>query len=209
MRIDTAAAPPFMKNGFVVSSETTREAVLIDPGDEIDELLDVIERGRLQVKAILLTHAHLDHVTGVAAAKGALGVPIWLHKDDLFLYESAVEQGRMFGRRQGAAASRFVLRNESAVSIRRDVVDVIPTPTLPGRRVPRDRQGRLAAARPVRRRHPLHGIDRADRPAGRQPPDPASIDSNRAVRVSGRNWSSGHGPDTTIGRERRSNPFLA
>ena len=44
MRIDTAAAPPFMKNGFVVSSETTREAVLIDPGDEVDELLDVIRR---------------------------------------------------------------------------------------------------------------------------------------------------------------------
>src|SRR5262245_41743872 len=97
MRIDAAAAPPFMKNGFVVSCETTREAVLIDPGDAVDELLEVIERGRLHVKAILLTHAHLDHVTGVGAAKEALAVPIWLHKDDLFLYEGAAEQGRMFG----------------------------------------------------------------------------------------------------------------
>ena len=97
MRIDTAAAPPFMKNGFVVSCETTRDAVLIDPGDEVEELLEVIERGHLHVKAILLTHAHLDHVTGVRAAKETLHVPIWLHKDDLFLYKAVRQQGQMLG----------------------------------------------------------------------------------------------------------------
>src|SRR5262249_48216152 len=56
-------------------------------------------RERLRIRHILLTHAHLDHVTGVAAAKRALGVPVYLHRDDLFLYESVVQQGASFGLR--------------------------------------------------------------------------------------------------------------
>ena len=97
MNIYTAAVPPFMKNGFVVSCEETHEGVLIDPGDEVDQLLDAARRARVTVLAILLTHAHFDHITGVGRAKKELGVPIWLHKDDLFLYDAAEEQGAMFG----------------------------------------------------------------------------------------------------------------
>ena len=93
MRIASAAAPPFHKNGYVVWCEIAREAVLIDPGDEVGELLDLIRREKLTTKAILLTHAHLDHVTGVAAAKTALGVEVWLHEADNFLYKGAVQQG--------------------------------------------------------------------------------------------------------------------
>src|SRR5262245_49874904 len=95
--LETRAVPPFMKNVIVVGCERTRDAILIDPGDEADQLLAAsIARG-LRVQHILLTHAHLDHVTGVAAAKAALGVPVYLHRDDLFLYERVVEQGAMFG----------------------------------------------------------------------------------------------------------------
>ena len=99
MRIATAAVPPFYKNGFVVSDDFTRDAVIIDPGDEVEQLVIAVRRDELIVRAILLTHAHLDHVTGVAGAKRAFDVPIWLHRDDLFLYDGAVEQGRMFGLR--------------------------------------------------------------------------------------------------------------
>src|SRR5258706_15355636 len=97
MHIATAAAPPFFKNGYVVSCESTHDGVVIDPGDEVDQLLDAVRRHRLSIKAILLTHAHFDHVTGVGPAKAALGVPVWLHRDDLPLYLAAVEQGRTFG----------------------------------------------------------------------------------------------------------------
>ena len=97
MRIATAAAPPFFKNGYLVSCEASRAAVLIDPGDEVDALLDAARADGLAVKAILLTHAHLDHVTGVGRAKAVLGVPVWLHRADQFLYDATVEQGRMFG----------------------------------------------------------------------------------------------------------------
>src|SRR6266705_3489381 len=99
MIIARQAVGAFMKHGFIVGCETTREAVLIDPGDEVPGLLSFAERHALSIRYILLTHAHVDHVTGVAAAKRALGVPIYLHRDDLFLYERAVESGTLFGLR--------------------------------------------------------------------------------------------------------------
>jgi glyoxylase-like metal-dependent hydrolase (beta-lactamase superfamily II) len=74
MIIESQAVGPFFKNGYVVSCETTREAILIDPGDEISSLLAYAQRQELAIRHILLTHAHVDHVTGVAAAKRALNV---------------------------------------------------------------------------------------------------------------------------------------
>jgi glyoxylase-like metal-dependent hydrolase (beta-lactamase superfamily II) len=97
MIIETRAVAPFFKNGFVVGCEDTREAIVIDPGDEVDQLLEAVARHSLRVRYILLTHAHFDHVTGVAAAKAALGAPVGLHKDDNFLYEGVVQQGQIFG----------------------------------------------------------------------------------------------------------------
>lgn len=97
MILEIQAVGPFFKNGFVVGCERTREAALIDPGDEVAGLLAFVERRALDVRHILLTHAHVDHVTGVAAAKRLLGAPVYLHRDDLFLYERAKEQGAMFG----------------------------------------------------------------------------------------------------------------
>ena len=97
MILEVRAVAPFYKNGFVVGCERTREAVVIDPGDEVDELLGAVRDLDVAVQAVLLTHAHIDHITGVAAAKEAFDVPVYLHRDDLFLYEMAVQQGAMFG----------------------------------------------------------------------------------------------------------------
>src|SRR4029453_13366621 len=97
MILEVRAVPPFEKNGFVVGCERTREAVLIDPGDEVDQLMAAVRDLDVEVQSILLTHAHVDHITGVSAAKDAYGAPVYLHKDDLFLYEAAVQQGAMFG----------------------------------------------------------------------------------------------------------------
>ena len=81
----------------MLGCEETSEGALIDPGDEVQELLEIVDERRLAIKYILLTHAHIDHITGVGAAKHALRVPIVLHRDDLFLYENAPEIGRRFG----------------------------------------------------------------------------------------------------------------
>ena len=97
MIIEVREVPPFSKNGFVVGCESTGEAVVIDPGDEVDQLMGAVRDLDVEVQAILLTHAHIDHVTGVGAAKDAYEVPVYLHRDDLFLYEGTVQQGVMFG----------------------------------------------------------------------------------------------------------------
>jgi hydroxyacylglutathione hydrolase len=97
MILETRAVGPFFKNGFVLGCEETREGVLIDPGDEVDLLLDAVRDHRLSIRYILLTHAHLDHVTGVARAKRALDAPVGLHQADDFLYRAVVQQGMAFG----------------------------------------------------------------------------------------------------------------
>jgi hydroxyacylglutathione hydrolase len=97
MLIEIRAVPPFHKNGFVVGCDRTHEAVLIDPGDEVADLLDIVARQKLSVKYILLTHAHIDHVTGVARAKEAVGAPVYLHAADKPLYDAVPQQAAMFG----------------------------------------------------------------------------------------------------------------
>ena len=97
MILEIRAVPPFFKNGFVLGCEDTREGIVIDPGDEVDELLAAVEHHQLTIRYILLTHAHIDHITGVGAAKKALSVPVGLHRADLFLYQAVAQQGQMLG----------------------------------------------------------------------------------------------------------------
>jgi len=211
MRIATAAAPPFYKNGFVVSCEETRAAVLIDPGDEVEELLDAVRSDALNVQAILLTHAHLDHITGVGRAKAALGVPIWLHRDDLFLYDGVVEQGRMFGLRVDAQppVDRFYEPGES-LRFGRYIVNVLHTPGhCPGGVC-------LAIGRDEASERELFvgdtlfsgSIGRTDLPGGDMETLLQSIRTVLFRFPDDTVVHSGHGPDTTIGVERTTNPFF-
>jgi len=211
MILESQAVGPFFKNGFVVGCEATREAVLIDPGDEVTALLAFAERNTLTIRHILLTHAHVDHVTGVAAAKRALGVPVYLHRDDQFLYDRAVQSGATFG------------------------LDVEPQPPIdvyyePGQDI-------SFGAYEVRPHHtPGHcpggvclqigkngeagrdlfvgdtlfagSIGRTDLPGGDYE---TLITSIRTVLFAFGDDAvvyPGHGPSTTIGQERRTNPFL-
>ena len=211
MNIHTAAVPPFMKNGFVVSCEETREGVLIDPGDEVEQLLAEARRARVKVLAILLTHAHFDHITGVGRAKGELGVPVWLHKDDLFLYDAAEQQGAMFGLEVAAQppVDRFYA-DDTRYTFGRYTATPLPTPGhCPGGVC-------LAIGRDAGPATQLFvgdtlfagSIGRTDLPGGNHA---TLIRSIRDVLFAFPDESvvhPGHGPDTTIGRERKTNPYL-
>ncbi len=105
MILEIRSAPPFFKNGFVLGCEDTREGIIIDPGDDVEELIASVGQHALTIRYILLTHAHLDHITGVAAAKRAFAAPVGLHRSDNFLYEAVVQQGQMFGLRVEAQPS--------------------------------------------------------------------------------------------------------
>jgi hydroxyacylglutathione hydrolase len=209
--IERRAVAPFFKNGFVIGCEDTREGVIIDPGDEVDQLLEAATRHRLSIKTILLTHAHLDHVTGVAKAKGALGVPIWLHQADNFLYEQVVQQGLMFGLKVDPQPPvDHFYEGEGPLRFGRCSVRVQHTPGhCPGGvclAVSRD--GEQAPVLFVGDTLFAGSIGRTDLPGGDSATLLASI---RNVLFSYPDdtivWS-GHGEQTTIGRERRTNPFL-
>ena len=211
MRIRCAAVEPFFKNGYLVSCETTREAVLIDPGDEVDELLKAALDDRLNVRAILLTHAHLDHITGVGRAKAALGVPVWLDRADLPLYDGIVEQGQMFGLTVTPQPSVDAFYTPGTpLRFGEYVVDVLPTPGhCPGGVC-------LAIGRPSEARRELFvgdtlfagSIGRTDLPGGDYDTLMESIHRVLFAFPDDTIVHSGHGPDSTIGEERRTNPFL-
>ena len=92
---DILSVGPFQSNCYVVRPPGPGPVVVIDPGEEPDRILSRLE-GR-QVAAILLTHAHLDHIGAVAAVARATGAPVHLHPADRFLYDAAAEHARMFG----------------------------------------------------------------------------------------------------------------
>ena len=211
MILEHRAAPPFFKNGFVIGCEETREGVIVDPGDEVDELLEAAKRHGLSIKSILLTHAHLDHITGVAKAKTALGVPIWLHEKDNFLYEQVVQQGMMFGLRVDPQppVDNFY-QGEGPLRFGRYTVRVRHTPGhCPGGVcLAVNRDGENEATLFVGDTLFAGSIGRTDLPGGDLP---TLLRSIRDVLFSYPDdtvvWS-GHGEPTTIGREKRTNPFL-
>jgi hydroxyacylglutathione hydrolase len=210
MIVEVRAAPPFYKNGFVVACERTREAAILDPGDEVDELLAAARDYDVEVTSILLTHAHVDHVTGVAAAKAAFDVPVYLHPDDQFLYERAVQQGAMFGLRVQQPPPVDVFYDLSPLAIGDLEVRVHHTPGhCPGGVCLQiGKKGEPA-------RHLFVGdtlfagsIGRTDLPGGDYEVLMRSITDVLFPLGDDAIVHPGHGPDTTIGREKTTNPFV-
>src|SRR5476649_1960498 len=211
MIIESQAVGPFFKNGFVVGCEETREAVIVDPGDEVESLLAFAERNTLAIRYILLTHAHVDHVTGVATAKRALGVPIYLHRDDLFLYERAVETGALFG---------LTVERQPPIDVYYTPSDVItfgayevrphhtPGHCPGGVCLQVGKRGESGKELFVGDTLFAGSIGRTDLPGGDYNTLIASIRTVLFAFGDDAIVHPGHGPDTTIGRERRTNPFL-
>jgi hydroxyacylglutathione hydrolase len=212
MIIETRAVEPFYKNGFVVGCEETREGIVIDPGDDVAELLEAVALHRLTIRYILLTHAHLDHVTGVGAAKLALGVPVGLHRDDNFLYDGIVQQGQMFGLLVTPQPKvDFFFDGPGPWRFGRYGAWVHHTPGhCPGGVcLAIGRDGDPARTLFVGDTLFAGSIGRTDLPGG----DHATLLNSIRTVLFGFGDAArvhpGHGPGTTIGRERRTNPFLA
>ena len=212
MILESAAVGPFFKNGYVAACENTRKAVFIDPGDEVEQLLGFIRAEKLDVTHILLTHAHVDHVSGVAEAKRALGVPIHLHKDDLSLYQNAVRTGMMFGLTVEEPPPVDVFYDgEGPIAFGDYRVRVVHTPGhCPG--------GVCLAVSKSGDASPPHlfvgdtlfagSIGRTDLPGGDYETLLRAITETLFAFPDESIVYSGHGPETTIGREKKTNPFV-
>ena len=210
MILEVRAVPPFYKNGFVVGCERTREAVVIDPGDEADELLGAVRDHGLDVTHILLTHAHIDHITGVGLVKDALDAPVYLHKDDLPLYEHAVQQGQMFGMTVGQPPPIDVYYDLSPIYFGDYEVRVHRTPGhCPGGVCLQvGKKGEAGTHLFVGDTLFAGSVGRTDLPGASHEVLMRSITGVLFALGDAAHIHPGHGPDTTIGRERQTNPFV-
>ena len=119
-------------NCSILGDEETREAIVIDPGDEVERILAVLKKHTLKAKYILNTHAHFDHVGNCRELKEATGAEIWLHKADLPIYESAPRQAALFAMYgvkpiRMTAVDQF-MRDDDGVQVGKIAARVIHTP---------------------------------------------------------------------------------
>lgn len=199
-------------NCSILGDEETREAIVIDPGDEVDRILAILKKHNLKVKYILNTHAHFDHVGNCCELKEATGAEIWLHKADLSIYESAPRQAALFAMYgvkpiRMTAVDQF-MRDADGVRVGKIAAHVIHTPGhTPGSlslRVPGSAREVLFAGDTL-----FNGsIGRTDLPGGDFRQILKSIKDRLFTFDDDTEVWPGHGPKTTIGWERRTNPFL-
>jgi len=209
MKINVIPVTAFEQNCSLLWCERTQEGVVVDPGGDLDRILQAAENARVTLVKILITHAHIDHAGGTAALAKRLGIPIeGPQREDRFWIDLLPEQSVQFGFPPAAAFTpdRW-LENGDTVSFGSEELEVLHCPGhTPGHIVFFHRGARLAIVGDVLFKG---SIGRTDFPRG---------DYDMLVRsIRERLWPlgddvmfvPGHGPLSTFGEERRSNPFVA
>lgn len=195
----------FGENCYLVADTRTREAVLIDPGEEPAMFLAELDTRAWALTAIWLTHAHIDHVMGVAQVKRRADVPIYLHPADRLLYDSLARQGEWFGLRlEAPPPPERELAHGDAVAVGRHRFEVRHTPGHSPGSVSFVGHGMVFGGDVLF----AGSIGRTDLPGGDLQQLLGSIQRHFMTLPDSTIVRSGHGPETTIGVERLTNPFL-
>jgi glyoxylase-like metal-dependent hydrolase (beta-lactamase superfamily II) len=196
---------PIMANCFILGCEDTREAVVIDPGDEAPRILSVINDLELSVKIILNTHGHFDHVGANRKMKEATGAPLMIHADDVHMLSRLSASAAVWGlSAEDSPEPDRTLEDGDTVSFGNIVLTVLHTPGhTPG-------GISFAADRRVFVGDTLFSgsIGRTDFPGGDYDTLISSIKTKLFPLDNDTTVYTGHGPETTIGREKQYNPFV-
>jgi hydroxyacylglutathione hydrolase len=204
--IESFTGGGFAQNGFVVRCTGTDEAVLVDPGASIGEMLAAVRAAGAAVTAIVLTHAHLDHVDGVARAKLETGAPVLLHRDAEEMYRAVPVQAQWFGMRVDAPPPvDAYLEIGGTVEIGGCSLEIRHAPGHAPGHVILVGDGAAIVGDCVF----AGSIGRTDLPGGDFQTLMHSIRSQILTLPDETVLYSGHGPETTVGHERATNPFLA
>jgi glyoxylase-like metal-dependent hydrolase (beta-lactamase superfamily II) len=198
---------PLQCNCSVIGDESTREAIVIDPGDNVDQILALIQKHNLQVKQIVITHAHIDHVGGAAKLRAATGAPILLNQNDYALLKMLDVQAAWIGvPTPGKVEIDSSIGPSDIVKAGPIEAQVIHTPG--------HTEGSICLYFPVENKL-IAGdtlfagsIGRTDLPGGSYEKILRSLHDRVLALPDDTIVIPGHGPSTTIGEERESNPFL-
>jgi hydroxyacylglutathione hydrolase len=210
-------AGSFAANCFVLAAEAGSPCIVVDPGEAAEEPLQgLLREHRLDPVAVLLTHGHFDHVFSVTPVCDGNGIPAWIHPDDRVLLSDPMrglsgEAGQLFG-------GRFELREPSEVRLLEDGVDLdLAGLTLSVDHTPGHTSGSVTFRSSTAEGGELllagdtlfaGSIGRTDLPGGDYEQMLASLRDKVLVLDDETVVLPGHGPTTTIGRERAVNPFL-
>lgn len=195
----------FVENCYLVIDEVVGECAIVDPGEEAGLILHKVEQAAVRPVAIWLTHAHVDHVLGVSRVASATGAPVLLHAADRPLYDRVPQQAAAFGLRAEAQAppDRSWAHGE-IVRVGTLAFGVRHTPGHSPGSVSLVGEGVVFSGDVL-----FQGsIGRTDLPGGDPQTLIDSIERELLVLPDSTIVYSGHGPQTTIGAERRTNPFL-
>lgn len=202
-------------NCSIIGDPITREALVLDPGDEIGRIMDLLGRHRLTVKAIVSTHAHIDHVGGLRKLYEYTGAPILMHRDDVPLYQAMDEQAAFLGVRPPEIGEvHQFLREGDTLSWGNLQAQVIHTPGhTPGSAclfMPPDGGKIVVPAPQLFAGDTLFAgsIGRVDLWGGSAEAMMDSLKGKILALPDDTIVHPGHGPGTTIGEERHTNPFL-
>jgi glyoxylase-like metal-dependent hydrolase (beta-lactamase superfamily II) len=198
---------PLQCNCSIIGDENTREAMVIDPGDEVDDLLAVVHKHNLQVKQIVITHAHIDHVGGAMKLRAATGAPILLNQNDYALLKMLDVQAAWIGVPQPGevAIDRSITTGES-VSAGSHTAQILHTPghTEGSICLYFEPEKKLIAGDTLF----AGSIGRTDLPGGDMQKIMRSLHTTVLSLPDDTVVVPGHGGLTTIGEERETNPFL-
>lgn len=198
---------PLQCNCSIIGDETSREAMVIDPGDDIADVLALIQKHNLQVKQIVITHAHIDHVGGAMKLRAATGAPILLNQNDYALLKMLDLQAAWIGMRSpGSIEIDHSIGELDKVQAGPLVADVMHTPG--------HTEGSICLYFPAQQKL-IAGdtlfagsIGRTDLPGGSFDKIISSLHEKVLALPDETVVVPGHGPLTTVGEERESNPFL-
>ena len=194
-------------NCSIFGDESSREAIVIDPGDNIADILAILARHQLRVKAIVITHAHIDHIGGAQKLKAATGAPVYMNARDQELYDHLDVQASWLGMKTPEQTEIDVdAREGERIALGAAEFQILETPG--------HTQGSISVLIPAENKLIsgdtlfLDSIGRTDLPGGDSRQILRSIRDKLLPLDDEIVVIPGHGPKTTIGRERERNPFL-
>lgn len=196
---------PIMANCFILGCEQTKEAVVIDPGDEADRILMELAKAELKVTYIINTHGHFDHVGANKKLKEVTGAVLAIHPDDAPMLSELSRSAATFGlAAENSPAPDLLLKNADEITFGNITLQVIHTPGHSRGGVCLYTKGHLFAGDTLF----AGSIGRTDLPGGDYDTLIASIKEKLLNLPDDTVVYTGHGPETTLMNEKRMNPFL-